>query len=44
MANQGWYAGLYEEGKRPNKVITANTNGVILESLAYLKSGKLLAN
>ena len=44
VANQGWYAGLYEEGKRPNKVITANTNGVILESLAYLKSGKLLAN
>jgi hypothetical protein len=39
---KGWYAGLYEKNKQPNKAITANTNAVILESLAYIKKGKLL--
>lgn len=40
--DQGWFAGLYEQGKRPNKVITENTNAIVLESLAYIKTGKLL--
>ncbi len=40
--DQGWFAGVYEQGKRPNKVITENTNAIVLESLAYIKMGKLL--
>jgi hypothetical protein len=39
---KGWYAGLYEEGGRPNKALTANTNAVVLESLAYIAHGRLL--
>ncbi|MCB1656625.1 MAG: DUF3131 domain-containing protein [Pseudomonadales bacterium] len=40
--NKGWYSGLYEQNQQPNKAITANTNGVVLESLAYIQLGKLL--
>lgn len=40
--NKGWYAGLYEQNAKPNKAITANTNAVVLESLAYIQYGKLL--
>jgi hypothetical protein len=39
---KGWYAGLYEEGARTNRALTANTNAVVLESLAYVKRGRLL--
>jgi hypothetical protein len=39
---KGWYAGLYEQTGKPNKAITANTNGVVLQSLAYIKYGKSL--
>ena len=39
---QGWLAGLYEEGKRPNKSLTANTNAVVLESMAYIARGPAL--
>lgn len=39
---KGWYAGLYEEGNRPNRTLTANTNAVVLESLAYVAHGPLL--
>jgi hypothetical protein len=39
---RGWYAGLYEEGARPNKALTANTNAVVLESLAYIVRGRSL--
>ncbi|HSV82801.1 MAG TPA: DUF3131 domain-containing protein [Ramlibacter sp.] len=39
---RGWYAGLYEEGTRPNKALTANTNAVVLESLAYIARGPAL--
>lgn len=39
---KGWYAGLYEEGGQPNRALTANTNGVILESLAFIAHGPLM--
>ncbi len=39
---RGWYSGLYEMSGEPNKAITANTNGIILEALAYKQSGKLM--
>lgn len=41
-AGKGWYAGLYEEGGQPNKALAANTNAVVLESLAYIARGPLL--
>ncbi|MGE4239239.1 DUF3131 domain-containing protein [Ramlibacter sp.] len=40
---RGWYAGLYEEGRATNKSLTANTNAVVLESLAYIARGRLLS-
>lgn len=39
---RGWYAGRYEEGGAPNKVVTANTNAVVLESLAYIAKGRMI--
>ncbi len=39
---QGWYNGFYESLKQPNKSLTANNNGVMLESLLYKKVGKPL--
>ncbi|MBU0654780.1 MAG: DUF3131 domain-containing protein [Gammaproteobacteria bacterium] len=39
---RGWYSGLYEVSGEPNKAITANTNGIMLETLAYKQSGKLM--
>ncbi len=41
-SDQGWYNGFYESLKEPNKALTANNNGVILESLLYKKVGKPL--
>lgn len=38
----GWYSGLYEKTGKPNMSITANTNGIILETLAYKQTGVLL--
>jgi hypothetical protein len=35
----GFYAGLYEETKQPNKSLTGNTNGLILEILHYKALG-----
>lgn len=35
----GFYAGLYEESKQPNKILTGNTNGLILEVLHYKARG-----
>lgn len=40
--DKGFYAGLYEESGAPNKAITANTNAIVLESLAFIATGKLL--
>lgn len=39
---RGWYAGRYEETGEPNRALTANTNGIVLESLSYLVHGPLL--
>lgn len=39
---QGWYAGRYEIDNAINKTLTANTNAVILESLAFIQNGPLL--
>ncbi|MEA5623393.1 DUF3131 domain-containing protein [Nostoc sp. UHCC 0251] len=35
----GYYAGIYEESKQPNKALTGNTNGLILEILYYKAKG-----
>lgn len=39
---RGWFAGKYESNGQPNKAISANTNGVILEALNYKMNGKLI--
>lgn len=39
---RGWYAGQYERTGQPNKALTANTNAVVLESLAYIQGGPLV--
>lgn len=39
--DKGWYSGIYENGSGFNSVVTANTNGVILESLLFKKYGPL---
>ncbi|GAC1491096.1 MAG: hypothetical protein NVS2B14_03410 [Chamaesiphon sp.] len=41
-SDKGWYNGFYEFLGQPNKALTANNNGVILESLLYKKVGKPL--
>jgi hypothetical protein len=41
---RGWYSGLYEKDFKPNRAITANTNAIILQSLAYRRFGVLLNN
>lgn len=41
-SQRGWYAGLYERTGKPNKALTTNTNAVILESLAYIRHGRLI--
>lgn len=38
----GFYSGRYESSGELNEVATANTNGIILECLAYLHSGPVL--
>lgn len=38
---KGWYAGRYEQDLRPNRSINANTNAVVLESLAFIVRGPL---
>ena len=42
QAEGGWYNGYYESLKEPNRALTANNNGVILESLLYKKVGQPL--
>ncbi|MEA5552654.1 DUF3131 domain-containing protein [Anabaena cylindrica UHCC 0172] len=41
-SEKGWYNGFYESLNQPNQALTANNNGVILESLLYKKVGKPL--
>ncbi|PWQ98368.1 DUF3131 domain-containing protein [Leucothrix arctica] len=40
--DKGWYSGRYEKSGKPNKALTANTNGIILESIAYKALGPLI--
>lgn len=40
---KGYYSGWYETLDEPNTSITANVNGIILESLHYKKFGKLVS-
>ncbi len=39
---QGVFAGYYEETQEPNRALTLNTNGIILEALLYSHVGKPL--
>ncbi|BAZ14775.1 hypothetical protein NIES4071_66190 [Calothrix sp. NIES-4071] len=41
-SEKGWYNGYYESLREPNKALTANNNGVILQSLLYKKVGQPL--
>ncbi|ABA21193.1 conserved hypothetical protein [Trichormus variabilis ATCC 29413] len=41
-SEKGWYNGLYESLRQPNKALTANNNGVILESFLYKQVGQPL--
>ncbi|MEH2146586.1 DUF3131 domain-containing protein [Nostoc sp.] len=41
-SKDGWYNGFYESLRQPNKTLTANNNGVIMESLLYKKVGQPL--
>jgi hypothetical protein len=41
-SDRGWYNGFYESLPEPNKALTANNNGIILESLLYKQVGKPL--
>lgn len=40
---RGWYSGIYETSGEPNRALTANTNGIILEALHYIQEGPLLS-
>ena len=39
--NKGWFTGIYDKTGKINKAITANTNGVILEAIAYKMHGPI---
>ena len=41
-SEDGWYNGYYETLQEPNEALTANNNGIILESLLYKQVGKPL--
>jgi hypothetical protein len=36
---RGWYGGLYEASGKTNKSVNANTNAVVLQSLAFIEKG-----
>lgn len=40
--DHGWNSGVYENDGRVNGVSTANTNGIILETIQYKKNGPLI--
>lgn len=40
--SKGWYSGIYEINNKINTSLNANTNGIVLESLAFIHGGKLL--
>ena len=39
---RGWFAGRYDATGQPNRSVNANTNAVVLESLAYVARGPAL--
>lgn len=39
---RGWYSGVYDADGKTNRAITANTNGIILETLWYQTRGPLI--
>jgi hypothetical protein len=39
---KGWYSGIFENSGKTNKVISASTNGIILECLNYKLNGTLI--
>jgi len=41
-SKKGWYAGRYDKSGKINTALTANTNAVILEAIAYKLNGPLL--
>lgn len=41
-AERGWYAGRYEASGKLNTAITANTNAVVLQSMAFIQNGPLI--
>jgi hypothetical protein len=41
VPDKGLYEGFYEKDGRPIATFTANTNGIVLETLLYKKEGKL---
>lgn len=41
--DKGWYSGIFEASQKPNDVLTANTNAIILEALCFKKFGRLLS-
>lgn len=41
---RGWFSGRYDADDTPNKAITANTNGILLEILWYKTQGALLSS
>lgn len=43
-SDKGWYSGVYENGSGFNKAITANTNGIILQSILYKMYGSFFNN
>jgi hypothetical protein len=40
--NRGVFAGFYEETQQPNRALTVNTNGIVLEALLYSHVGRPL--
>jgi hypothetical protein len=43
-SDKGWFAGIYEKDNKVNAILTANTNGIILEALYFKQFGSFLQN
>jgi Protein of unknown function (DUF3131) len=41
-AERGWYGGQYETTGKPNASINANTNAVVLQSMAFIEKGPFI--
>lgn len=42
--DKGWFAGIYENNNKINAILTANTNGIILEALYFKQFGNFVQN